>query len=110
MARPTARRTPRRPAWPCGYRRTQPPDTALSRPAPGPFYITGRELRLNADSSARTTFSLVAPSASVRWQPPAPGWPPPPRVMHTLPTSILSLRDRIDTRTPPPLAVVSSTP
>ena len=30
--------------------------------------------------------------------------------MHTLPTSILSLRDRIDTRTPPPFAVVSSTP
>ena len=30
--------------------------------------------------------------------------------MHTRPTSIRSLRDRIDTRTPPPFAVVSSTP
>ena len=44
------------------------------------------------------------------WQPPAPGCPPPPSVMQTRPTSIFSLRERIDTRTPPPFAVVSRTP
>ena len=35
---------------------------------------------------------------------------PPPSDMQTFPTSIFSLRERIETRTPPPFAVVSSTP
>ena len=41
--------------------------------------------RLNAASSARTTCSLRRRrDRALMWQPPAPGWPPPPSVMHTL--------------------------